>query len=336
MTMAERAQAGTDETVLVTGANGFVGINLVHQLGKKGIPVLATSRRPPDAAAELAPAAPVEWVLCDVTQRQALIELVQSRAVTRIIHAAAVTPTPEVEQQDPTRIVDVNLGGTVNALEAARLGQVRRFLFVSSTVLYRGFPPDQGRAREADALPPANLYGICKEACERLCRQYRDLYGLSALGMRLGTAYGPREKPSLSRSRLSAVAQLLAWARECPAQPLRVHGAHIRRDYIYVEDACAAMAEMVLHPQPRGGIYNLSSDVAYPLADALRALQAAVPGFQWQQTTDPAAADIRLAAADARAPLDLSRLRADLPHLHFRDLDTGIADYVAWVQAVHG
>ncbi len=331
--MGEQRQAGPDEVVLVTGANGFVGINLVHQLGKRGIPVLATSRRPPDADAELAPADPVEWVLCDVTQRQELIDLVQSRAVTRIIHAAAVTPTPAVEQHDPARIMDVNLGGTVNALEAARLGQVQRFLFVSSTVLYRGFTPDRGRAREDDTLPPTHLYGICKEACERLCQHYQNLYGLSTLSMRLGTAYGPREKASLSRSRLSAIAQLLAWAQERPGQPLRVHGAHIQRDYIYVEDACAAMVEMAFHPQPSQDIYNLSSEVAYPLTEALEEIQGSFPHFRWQSEPQVAGSDFSFVEADVRAPLDLSRLRTDLPHLQFRDMRTGIRDYCTWYQS---
>ncbi len=326
----------TDETVLVTGANGFVGLNLVQQLGQRGLQVLATSRRPPDEDLPYDPAQGVEWILCDVTQRDVLVDLVQSRSVTRIVHAAAVTPTPDIEQNDPARVVDVNLAGTVNALEAARLGHIRRFLFVSSSVLYRGFSLARGQAREEDALPPDNLYGICKDACERLCHQYHRLCGLSTVSVRLGTAYGPWERPSHSRTRLSAIAQLVAWALEPPGHPLRVHGLPVIRDYIYVEDACAALTALALHPQPRWDIYNLSSDVAYSLAHALQALEASVPGFQWQHTEDPGAADFGFTAGDIRAPLDMSRLRTDLPHIQLRDLATGIADYVAWVQGAYG
>ncbi len=327
----------TSETVLITGANGFVGFNLVQRLAHQGIHVVATSRRPPDAMAlsAIASGAPIEWILCDVTHRDALTDLVQDRAVTRVVHAAAVTPTPDVAQNDPARVVDINLGGTLNALEAARLGSVRRFVFVSSSVIYQGFPPARGSAREEDALPPTSLYGICKDACERLCQQYRSLCNLSTVSVRLGTAYGPWERASHSRTRLSAIAQLVAWALQSLERPLHVHGAHIVRDYIHVTDACTALAGLALHPQPRWDIYNLSSAVAYPLADALTALQACVPGFRWQRTSEAEMADFSFTDTDTRVSLDLTRLYTDLPHLQFGDLHTGIVDYVAWHQSTY-
>lgn len=319
-----------DETVLVTGANGFVGLNLLDQLTRQGVRVLAASRRPPDMDSEPAQHHLVEWVPCDVTNRRQLVELVRNRDVTRILHAAAVTPTPDIEQGDPARVVDVNLLGTVNALEAARLGQVARFLFVSSSVLYRGFPAACGRAREADALPPDNLYAVCKSACENLCRQYAENCGLSTVSARLGTAYGPWERASLSRSRMSAVTQLMAMGAERRTRPIRVHGLQVARDYIHVSDACAAIAELALHPRPRWDVYNVSSEEAFPLQDMLAALEAEMPGFRWEPVSDPGASDFAFSEADIRAPLDLSRLRSDLPGWELRDLGSGIADFAAW------
>lgn len=319
-----------DETVLVTGANGFVGLNLLDQLTRRGVHVLAGSRRPPDMDSEPAQHHLVEWVPCDVTNRRHLVELVRNRNVTRLLHAAAVTPTPDIEQSDPARVVDVNLVGTVNALEAARQGQVARFLFVSSSVLYRGFPAECGRAREGDALPPDNLYGVCKNACENLCRQYAENCGLSTVSARLGTAYGPWERASLSRSRMSAVTQLMTMGAECRARPIRVHGLEVARDYIHVSDACAAIVDLVLHPRPRWDVYNVSSEEAFPLQDMLAALQAEIPGFHWEPVNDPGASDFAFSEADIRAPLDLSRLRSDLPGWGLRDLGSGIADFAAW------
>ena len=239
------ARAG--ETVLVTGANGFVGLNLLDQLTRRGVRVLAGTRRAPDMDSEPARHHLVEWVACDVTDRGQLVELVRNRSVTRILHAAAVTPTPDIEQGDPARVVDVNLVGTLNALEAARLGGVARFLFVSSSVLYRGFPTDRGPARETDARPPDNLYGVCKDACENLCRQYADHCGVSTVSARLGTAYGPWERASLSRSRMSAATQLMTMGTDSRTGPVRVFGLDVARDHIHVTDACSAIAELTLH-----------------------------------------------------------------------------------------
>ena len=319
-----------DEMVLVTGANGFVGLNLLDQLTRRGVRVLAGSRRAPDMDAEPAQHHLVEWVPCDVTDRAQLVGLARTREVTRILHAAAVTPTPDIEQGDPARVVDVNLVGTLNALEAARIGEVEQFLFVSSSVLYRGFAADGGRAREEDALPPDNLYGVCKDACENLCRQYSDNCGLSTVSARLGTAYGPWERASLSRSRMSAVTQLMALAADNRTRPLRVHGLSVARDYIHASDACAAIVELTLHPRPQWDVYNVSSDAAFSLQEAMAALQAVLPGFRWEPASNPDASDFALAEADARAPLDLSRLRSDVPGWGLRDLRRGIADYAAW------
>jgi len=320
----------SNETVLVTGANGFVGINLLDQFTRRGVRVLATSRRPPDMDSAPANHRLVEWVPCDVTSRNQLVELVRTRGVTRILHAAAVTPTPEIEENDPVHVVDVNLVGTINALEAARLGRVNRFLLVSSSVLYRGFPADRGPARETDALPPDNLYGVCKNACENLCRQYRRRNGVSAVSARLGTAYGPWERESLSRSRLSAVTQLMAMGAPGRIRPMRAHGLEVARDYIHASDACSAIAELTMHPNPRWDIYNVSSEVAFTLREALTALEAEMPGFAWEPAEHPDAADFAFAEADVRVPLDLSRLRSDVPQWEMRDLRRGIADYAAW------
>ncbi len=322
------------ETVLVTGANGFVGLNLVQQLALRSVQVLAASRRPPDSLGAVPEDAKVDWVLCDVTDRDALIDLVRNRSVTRIVHAAAVTPSQHIEQNDPTRVVDVNFGGTLNALEAARIGRVKRFLFVSSSVLYRGCQIDHGPAREEEALPPSNLYGLCKDASEGLCQQYQALCNISAISARLGTAFGPWERASHSRTRLSAIAQLVTWALEKPNQPLQTQGLQVVRDYIYVVDACAALAELALLSKPRWNIYNLSSDVAYPLNEVLRAIQAYIPGFRWHDSVGSEQADFYFTATDTRVPLDMSRLRSDLPQLQFRGLSTCIAEYITWLQEI--
>lgn len=326
------SQRSSTESALVTGANGFVGLNLVHQLIRRGIPVVAAGRRPPDTDLDLARFPNVEWVICDVTQREDLIALVRDRAITRIVHAAAVTPTPEVERNDPARVVDVNLVGTLNALEAARQSEVQRFVFVSSSALYRGVPATSGPVRERDALPPPdNLYSLCKDAGERLCRQYGTLCNLSVASIRLGTAYGPWERQSMSRTRLSAIAQLVDWGLTRGNQPIRIHGAGIARDYLHVEDACAAIAALTLKPQLRWDLYNLASEVSYPLEEALQALQASLPGFRWHPVAEPRMADFSFGETDARAPLDMSRLRTELPDARFRDLSSGVGDYVAWL-----
>ncbi len=90
----------------------------------------------------------------------------------------------------------VNIGGTRNVYEAARLSGVRRVVFASSnhvTGAYEGFPPslhtksELPRITTRDPIGPDGSYGVSKAACEALARMYFELYGLESICLRIGT-----------------------------------------------------------------------------------------------------------------------------------------------------
>jgi nucleoside-diphosphate-sugar epimerase len=264
-----------------------------------------------------------------VTDRSAVAELVASSGITHILHAAAFTASPEQEVDQSARIFDVNAGGTLNLLEAARRGGAQRLVFVSSSGVYGAAPPEP-RKHEDAPLTIRNLYTVCKETSERLCRRYSELHSLSAVVGRLGTAYGPMERTTRSRHGMSALYTAAHAALE--GRRLKVHGAGVARDFCHIADVADAYTALLMAEELEHGVYNVAADGAFPLTDALSALADVRPGFSWTEAEAPEA-ELVQGPDNARAGLDITRLTQDTGWRPRFDLAAGASAYLDWLEA---
>lgn len=327
-TLQQKARA---TRLFITGAAGFVGINMVKHAATAGAQVIALTRREPDSASQtfLADVADkVTWCVGDVSDAAGLCELVSRHDVTHILHAAALTGSLETEKHDARRMLDVNLLGTLNLLEAAREVRATRLVFVSSSGLY-GANPAQPALTEASPLQIAGLYTIAKQASEHLCNRFAELHKLDIITGRLGTTYGPMERPTRSRQRMSAIYQAVTAALE--KRPLSVIGAEISRDFCHVDDISRAYLHLLLTEKLSYRCYNVAGARAEPLSTALNAL-ATTHDLMWEQDPkdDTTRQHLVQVPEQARASLDLSRLQADTGWTPHFDLTTGVQAYAAW------
>lgn len=317
------------ERVLVTGGTGFLGVNLVRTFAERGAEVLALVRAPPDDDTHRFLGTlgdRVTWVLGDVTDRDGMASMVAGESVSRIVHAAAVTATPAQERRAPARVFDVNAGGTLNLLEAARQADVQRFVFVSSGGLYGAGPPEPP-LREDAPLRTDNLYAIAKAASEQLVVRYRTIASLDAVIGRLGTTYGPMERTTGSRTSLSAIQQALVTMRAAvrDGRPVTVRGADVARDFLHVDDAADAFARLLGAPGLRHHVYNVGAPVAAPLSLALD-VAAARTGAAWTRADDVMEeADIVQTPSNARPAMDMRRAHDELGWRFRYDLASGTA-----------
>jgi UDP-glucose 4-epimerase len=167
-------------TILVTGANGFIGRHVCSTLRGAGRIVLRTDRRSVSGDAE-------GFVSFDIADRQQLEEVVRANAVDTIIHLAAILPS--ASQQDPASAPKVNIGGTLNVLEAARKHRVRRVVYASSISVY-GSDHGSRAVTESDPAAPNDLYGAAKRYGEILGETYHHVFGIEFVALRIATVIG--------------------------------------------------------------------------------------------------------------------------------------------------
>jgi UDP-glucose 4-epimerase len=224
---------------LVTGGAGFIGSHLVDALLERGEEVvvlddLSTGRRENLTTALERGADLVEG---DVTDPATVSELVKGRRPGAIFHLAAQIDV-RVSVSDPVFDLGVNVGGTINLLEAARLAEVGRFVLASTggAIYGEGSDRDLPLNETAECLPDAP-YGQSKYAAEGYLSLYERLYGLATAALRLGNVYGPRQDPLGEAGVVAIFCGALLEGRT----PKVFGDGEQTRDYVYVADIVEAL-----------------------------------------------------------------------------------------------
>jgi UDP-glucose 4-epimerase len=315
---------------LVTGGTGFVGANIVKELAGAGHQVICLDLNGPDRLIQdfLGEAySQVSFVQGDILDRAVVEQLRDNRSIDKVVHAAVFTVNRiELETQRSKDIVDINIAGTANLLELARICQVQRFLYVSSGAVYGAAQPADQTLNENDQPAPLNLYGITKYASELLTRRYGELHQLSAASVRLSTPYGPMERVTGHRAVMSVCYQ---WT----GQALRGETIHVGdlsqgRDYTYVADIASGIRSVLDTPVLPHDLYNITAGMWISFKDILAQLRELCPATQVvaanTQEVQPRFLE------PSRGPLSGHRLRQDLGWVPRYDLATGLADYLQW------
>ncbi|MDV7340811.1 NAD(P)-dependent oxidoreductase [Terasakiella sp. A23] len=213
--------------ILVTGGAGFLGSHVADALTEAGHEVFVFDLV---ESAYLRPGQTM--IIGDVTNFEHVCDAV--KGVDVIYHLAALADIDKAIDR-PRDTMSVNLMGTVNMLEAARLCNVQRFIFSSSIYVYS----DQG-----------SFYRTSKQACEHLIQDYHDRYGLNYSIVRYGSLYGPRADSS------NAVFRMLKSALEKGVITYGGSGKEVR-EYIHIRDA-ALMSADVLDDRFENAILHLT------------------------------------------------------------------------------
>jgi UDP-glucose 4-epimerase len=224
---------------LVTGGAGFIGSNLADALLARGDEVivvddLSTGRR---ENLDGALAAGAKLVEADIRDRAALEQMAAAEKPEVIFHLAAQIDVRK-SIADPAFDASINVGGTANVLEAARVAGSRRVVFSSTGGAIYGEGEGQQLPLAEDApLAPEAPYGQSKFAGEGYLALYERLYDLSTIPLRLGNVYGPRQDPLGE----AGVIAIFCGKLRAGERPTVFGDGKQTRDYIYVGDVVAAM-----------------------------------------------------------------------------------------------
>jgi nucleoside-diphosphate-sugar epimerase len=219
------------------------------------------------------------------------------------------------------QLVQIEMEGSRNVLEMARLAGFRRLTFFSSVDCYRGWPHECEIWHEDSYLPPLAFSPIanCKRAVEQLGFLYSKTYGLSFVSLRVGRVYGP------GASSPQPIRQMIEDSVAGKTVDLSGTSASVRAHTVYAEDVGESTSLIHLAQSLQHYIYNISDGTDPTMLEIARTVRELIPGAQ-----------ITLGASREDNPghmgVDVERLREEFGFV-FRDLKTGISDYVAWLRS---
>ncbi|MEY2431592.1 MAG: UDP-glucose 4-epimerase [Acidimicrobiaceae bacterium] len=224
---------------IVTGGAGFIGSNLVDALLDRGDQVAViddfSSGREANLEAAVGRGAAVHRAdICDAAKMR---ELLDAERPDVVYHLAAQVDV-RVSVSDPALDALVNVGGTINLLEAARAAGARRFVFASTGGAIYG-ETDIVPTPETVGPEPMAPYGTSKFCAEQYLGLYTRLFGLSSVAMRFGNVYGPRQDPHGE----AGVIAIFCGRLRAGERPKIFGTGEQTRDYIYVGDVVSGLIE---------------------------------------------------------------------------------------------
>jgi len=247
--------------ILLTGASGFVGSYVLRQLLAQGVEVGALLRRPEEAWRIRDELARTRVLRAGLEEGDALAREVFAFAPTHVVHLAWSGVLGRSRNEASQH---VNVFHSMRLLEAALDAGARHFVGLGSQAEYG---PCQARIGEGTPTNPTTMYGAAKLATCLLAGRLCELRGARFAWLRLFSSYGPQDSPEWMIPYLA----LKLLHRERPS----VTAAGQLWDYIYVEDAAAAVVAATL-ADGASGVFNLGSGSAPRLRDIIEAVRDAI------------------------------------------------------------
>lgn len=257
--------------VLITGIAGFAGSHLAERLVKNGYTVLGT-RLPGESLANLAAVrGTVELIQCDITRRSDVLDAVQAAEPEWIFHLAGQASVGD-SFHNPGLTIDVNVKGTANVLEAARLQkQPARTLIVTSAEVYGILTEKDLPVSETAPFAPVHSYAVSKIAVHYLGWAYYKTYNVPVIEARPFNHVGPRQRPGfVVPDFASQIAGIMLGKRE---PQIKVGNLSPRRDFTDVRDVVEAYELLAQKAEP-GKVYHVCSGRVYSIQQILDGLLA--------------------------------------------------------------
>jgi dTDP-glucose 4,6-dehydratase len=305
--------------LLITGAAGFIGSNLVRYQLREYPEVEITlldkltyaGRR--ETMADLLADQRVSFVQGDIADQKLVDELVARHDA--VLNVAAETHVDR-SIMDPGPFVHSNVVGTYTLLQAAKEHKLQRYVQVSTDEVYGSVA--SGSTREGDPLDPRNPYAATKAGAELLARSYFTTYGLPVLITRGANNYGPFQFPE------KAIPVFTTNAIDGEPIPLYGDGRQ-ERHWLHVMDHCAGI-DTVLRRGAPGEIYNVGTEDHRPNIYVAETILAALdrPRDLIRFVSDRPGHDLRYS-------LDSSKLRS-LGWRPARVFEEGLEETVRWYE----
>lgn len=311
---------------LVTGGAGFIGSHLCERLLLSGHAVWTLDdlndfydpqMKRHNLRALQSLAKPFEFVQGDLTDRTVVNQLFADVKFDQVIHLAARAGVrPSLEK--PALYQRVNVEGTVNLLEAARLKGVKKLTLASSSSVY-GVNAKMPFSETDPIFTAISPYAASKLACEALGHVYHHTYGFDVAMLRFFTVYGPRQRPDLAIRKFTKLIS--------EGKPIPVYGdGSSARDHTYVSDIVDGVMAC-LDREFGYEIFNLGESQTVTLSRLIELIENAVGKKAVIQRLPMQPGDVPVTFAD------ISKARSRLGYAPKMKVEQGIPQFVEWFKS---
>lgn len=283
--------------VIITGANGFVGSNIVGALLDAGFDVAAVDLKFDNPSYAQPKGDNLRLIESDCVNMPPV-------AADALIHAAFVTATPEERGESPELNLRANIEPLLAILEYAQRQRIKRAIYVSSAAVLGG--RRESIIYETAAPRPLGVYGVAKTLMEQTVETMRQLHGRDCLCARPGSIYGPFEFTRSTRPRLSAVARMIQSALS--AGEIIVDQPQERIEWTFAPDIGRALVALLKSDTLNHALYQLASGEHVSNLAVARMIQSFLPGLSLRVSPPEAGSD---GAQIQPRILDTERLRQD-------------------------
>ncbi|MFW9827702.1 MAG: SDR family oxidoreductase [Candidatus Thorarchaeota archaeon] len=312
------------KNILVTGAAGFIGSNLTHELVDLGANVIGIDNLYNgriENLEELSNNKAFRFIKGDIRDLNFLIELFKD--IDIIYHKAAFTSVPQSILM-PETCNNINVNGTLNVLNAARIRDIEKIIYASSSSVYGDTPT---LPKKEDMLRnPISPYGVAKLACEGYMQAYYQVYGLKTVSLRYFNVFGPRQ----INSPYSGV--IAIWlGRIIDNKELIIYGdGEQSRDFTYIKDIIKANL-LATEYDVSGEIINLGAGNPITITNLaklmLKLTKKEILNIIY---TDPRPGDIKHSFADISRAKELIKFQPQY------NQEEGLKDYFNWYRKKYG
>jgi nucleoside-diphosphate-sugar epimerase len=277
---------------LVTGGAGFIGSNIIEELVKRGEKVRILDNFSTGKRENLTPFLDqIEMMEGDIRSYHIVRKAVEG--VDFVLHQAALPSVPR-SIADPVTTNEVNVGGTLNVLDAARDVGVKRLVFASSSSIYG----DNETLPKVEDMPPRPLspYAVAKLAGEKYCQVFFSIYGLKTVALRYFNVFGPRQDPT---SQYSAVIPKFISMIKKGQSPLIFGDGEQSRDFTYVENVVHAnLLACAENEDAAGEVFNIACGKRITVNRLVESINESLGKDVKPQYAEPRAGDVKHSLAN--------------------------------------
>ena len=310
----------TKKRILITGAAGFIGSNLISSLlqrddvqviGLDNFDDFYSREQKEKNMSSFISNANFSFIEGDVRNMNDLLALSKIDAIVHLAAKAGV----RTSINNPILFQEVNVSGTQNLLELARQRNIKHFVFASSSSVYginQNLP-----WHEEEKLMPISPYASTKLSCEMLGHVYSHLYGIRFLALRFFTVYGPAQRPDLAIHKFfNSISK---------GQTIPVYGdGSTSRDYTFVDDTVQGIMSAIDYDKSDFEIINLGNHQTVTLTELILAIERICGKKAIIDRLPEQAGDVRQTYAN------ISKAQNLLSYHPETKLETGLLKFYEW------